>query len=442
MLRNILFAMSLSGTVVLLFYLLSYPLARRYFSPAWRYHILKVAILFFLVPLPRCKYYVLNVLYRYFPDFAARIHHVPKELETKYLIIYGENGERWFSPGLKRLFAFQTVLVLLAVVFFLIQIFRYGKMKHTCLGNSSSLMDQKWKEYFSTRQKQWKIGRKINVRCSEYCKVPMTLGVLSPAVFLPLQEKEEEDKVYPYMIEHELVHIKYHDFFIRLMGLLVVALHWYNPFAYYLYFELSHMAEIHCDEVVLKGKDEEARKEYSELLIRLAVDETVCEGNRLFVGMINHKRRSVLERRILEMKTDKKFKWGLSAIAMGLACMLGSATVFAYEPPGGLEVTEAYTEGCEYSYVDGAKRPEIQDMPYEYFFVDKTGNIYELDENSLSRVDGCSHTYDIAGTITRHIKNSSGGCMVRSYEALRCSKCGYTKQGELTGTHIYPKCPH
>ena len=54
MIQNLLFMMSLSGTVVFVFYLAIYPVARRYFSIRWRYGILKMAMAFYLIPFSLC----------------------------------------------------------------------------------------------------------------------------------------------------------------------------------------------------------------------------------------------------------------------------------------------------------------------------------------------------------------------------------------------------
>ena len=52
MTNNFLLIMSLSGSVILLLYLLVSPIAKRYFSVSWRYRILKIALAFYLIPFP------------------------------------------------------------------------------------------------------------------------------------------------------------------------------------------------------------------------------------------------------------------------------------------------------------------------------------------------------------------------------------------------------
>ena len=59
---------------------------------------------------------------------------------------------------------------------------------------------------------------------------------------------------YEYMFRHELVHIKHHDLFIKYIGLLVMAVHWYNPLAYVMFHEISVISEMYCDSIVIGGK--------------------------------------------------------------------------------------------------------------------------------------------------------------------------------------------
>ena len=54
--------MSLAGGVIIGVYLLLLPLIKRYFTARWRYFILKLAGIFFLVPFPYYKHYYLDFI--------------------------------------------------------------------------------------------------------------------------------------------------------------------------------------------------------------------------------------------------------------------------------------------------------------------------------------------------------------------------------------------
>lgn len=59
--------------------------------------------------------------------------------------------------------------------------------------------------------------------------------------------------------------MKHHDLFIKYIGLLVMAVHWYNPLVYVMFHEISVISEMYCDSIVIGGKGEEERRKYSDL---------------------------------------------------------------------------------------------------------------------------------------------------------------------------------
>lgn len=190
--RNILLVMSLSGTVIMFFYFLTYPVAKRYFPLAWRYWILKIAILFFLIPFPYFKYYILDIIYDISPALWASVHRVPEALDPTYLVIDGPSGDRWYSPGLKKLFVLLFILGILAAVIVFTQFLRYWKMRRICVRYSSSCVDDQLQKYISENQNQLNLRRKVQVLCSEYCSIPMTMGVWSPVVFCPKRKIKQK----------------------------------------------------------------------------------------------------------------------------------------------------------------------------------------------------------------------------------------------------------
>ena len=90
--------------------------------------------------------------------------------------------------------------------------------------------------------------------------------------------------------------------------------------------------------------------------------------------------------------------------------------------------------------VDGNE--SVSENNEDYQFIDEEGNIYPISEEpSESVYRACSHTYS-SGTISKHEKNSNGGCVVKTYKAQRCTKCGDTIWGEQVGWNQYDVCPH
>ena len=143
------------------------------------------------------------------------------------------------------------------------------------------------------------------------------------------------------------------------------------------------------------------------------------------------------------MKAVRKNKRILSALITALIGVMGGITVCAYDPP--VNITDhgpVYAEqGFDFQFTVGELKLEVEELPYEQFFADKAGNVYEIkDDNNYTRA-ACKHKY-AAGTTTSHSKNSSGDCSATTYEAQRCTSCGYVKTSDEIVLKWYGKCPH
>lgn len=107
---------------------------------------------------------------------------------------------------------------------------------------------------------------KITLIISEGAPSPMVLGFLKPLLVLPNYEFCKQDlKV---ILKHELIHLKRHDIWYKLLISLAVALHWFNPLVYLMERSANRDLEISCDEELIKGKDIEFRRLYSHAILR------------------------------------------------------------------------------------------------------------------------------------------------------------------------------
>ena len=73
-------SMSFCGTTVFVLYLLVRPFAQKYFDVRWRYWILKLSLLFYLVPFPKLKFFLLKRIVRLFPSVKNLL--VPETINT------------------------------------------------------------------------------------------------------------------------------------------------------------------------------------------------------------------------------------------------------------------------------------------------------------------------------------------------------------------------
>ena len=270
----------------------------------------------------------------------------------------------------------------------------------------------------------------------------MVSGIIASVLIFPVWEDKMGADRYEYMFRHELVHIKHHDLFIKYIGLLVMAVHWYNPLVYVMFHEISVISEMYCDSIVIGGKGEEERRKYSDLILTLAAQNEYAGKGKFFVGMADSRSKKVYKRRVLEMKRHKKHKAVLSVIMTVIICMAGVVTTFAYDSPNIISGPLENDFGGDVNFVIEPTETGQMKLPSDNFFTDDSGNVYDTGSSDMNNRKICSHNFSIQGTCNNHKKDGKGGCVVKSYDAFLCSKCSDVKVVKLKSTVTYNPCPH
>lgn len=96
---------------------------------------------------------------------------------------------------------------------------------------------------------------------------PMVFGVFRPVLAVPSQGTLDDP-----VILHELLHIKHRDALQNLFWCFCRALHWCNPFVWYLMNRIGNDMESLCDQRVLERLEGEARRNYGKALLAMAND--------------------------------------------------------------------------------------------------------------------------------------------------------------------------
>ncbi|MEM8498020.1 MAG: M56 family metallopeptidase [Pseudomonadota bacterium] len=104
-------------------------------------------------------------------------------------------------------------------------------------------------------QRQLSAGnQKISFWLLNDLRCPITIGALSAKVILPREFLTQSSDVINAALQHELAHIRRHDWVIQLITRLIVAFFWFNPLVHACARGLRNQAEIAADdEVVLAG---------------------------------------------------------------------------------------------------------------------------------------------------------------------------------------------
>lgn len=117
------------------------------------------------------------------------------------------------------------------------------------------------------RESSRKLRIKPNIRILRYedAESPMVIGFLKPTLVLPNCDYSEEELFF--VLKHELIHIKRHDIYLKLLFVIANALHWFNPLIYVMQKEAVVDMELSCDEEVIRQTAYAVRKAYTETLL-------------------------------------------------------------------------------------------------------------------------------------------------------------------------------
>lgn len=127
-----------------------------------------------------------------------------------------------------------------------------------------------------------------NIYESEFVDSPFVFGVVKPNIYLPMHMDEGTAA---YVIAHEHAHLARRDHWWKVLGYLVLALHWFNPLVWVAYILFCRDIELACDEKVVKGLDGAARADYSQALLSCAAPRRAVAACPLAFGEGNIKMR-------------------------------------------------------------------------------------------------------------------------------------------------------
>ena len=127
-----------------------------------------------------------------------------------------------------------------------------------------------------------------NIYESEFVDSPFVFGVVKPNIYLPMHMDEGTAA---YVIAHECAHLARRDHWWKVLGYLVLALHWFNPLVWVAYLLFCRDIELACDEKVVRGLDGAARADYSQALLSCAAPKRAVAACPLAFGEGNIKTR-------------------------------------------------------------------------------------------------------------------------------------------------------
>lgn len=415
----LLICMSIAGTVPLIICLLLLLLQRKKFSYRLGRNLVFLSLAGYLIPFQVVKYLMpTDVLIR--TDALANI---------SYYINFDDKGAISYH-GISLWMSDWILMIGLCWLFLISGFSVYEIIKYHRLTRKLKKITEKRTCFLPG------IGD-VEYRISPLIGSPYTIGFLKPFIVAP--ESLENSRLSEMILRHEYSHLCCHDSAVKLLCLLAICLHFYNPLTLLTLLLYTSFSENIADQAATEGFTTEEKKAYAVALVNLSARNRqvpVVWKNNLLGAKHTMKRRV----EFIMMKNRKASKIGTAAAILA-SVFLSGTTVFGYAPMQTTEASGSVVMPVDTSFVDSEFQNNIFEYSNIYFETENHENISVNESDLEPRALICTHDFK-SGYSDLHYPQSNGSCIVKRYTAKICQKCNHLVIMDYVGTYTYAKCPH
>lgn len=440
---HLLFSMTLAGSMIFLIYLIIRPAAVRYFPAVWRYGFLKVILLIFLLPYQYFKYTYIEILEALFARWSQSAD-APYITINPDKAIFSDSGGALHFENQSAIMIVLALWGLISMAFLLYHLILYYRCIRDLRQVTTSSVSTTVAALLHASTES--VEAKIPVYISRYIPLPFTIGLLHPRILLP--DSLSDQTALQMVVSHEYKHVRNRDNFIKLLGLLVLLLHWYNPLVYLLYWEIANVSEQVCDTAAIQGRPEPEIEKYQLLLLEMSQKKPRIKS---FLASPFGGRFKIMKERITVMKitTVSSRRTRIASLFLAILILaLSPISVLAYSAPANFDRMDQHIHADmgDTHFEDIPFSSPITDLFAEYgaahdIFVDTDGNIYILSDTPQLIPNACPHTWT-DGYLHVHEKNNTGGCTTYIYSCQACLRCKSFRNIEYYCETTYRVCPH
>ncbi len=218
-----------------------------------------------------------------------------------------------------------------AAVYLSFHLAGYFYLRHRVFQEARPVSDPDLNTIFQNACREQGLRRSVGFFCSRRVDTPLVIGLLRPAVVVPVLCCDGRELAM--IFRHELTHCRRWDIARKFLLVLAGALHWYNPFVWWMIGQGGKDIELACDAAVVKGRGADFREAYSDALMTVLRQES---GRRLLFSTRFSGGKEVLRQRfesILDM-TVRRRGFLLVGAAVLAAALLGSLVACEGPEPG------------------------------------------------------------------------------------------------------------
>lgn len=404
---NIVFNMSITGSVMFFIFLLLRLITKKHFSSSWHYKMLILILTFFIIPVDN---FIKLPIYP-IPNISSLEiveSRVPENINIKEEIKGTENNRsiekqmpeyeikdkvkvqdvnpiktenqdfqdiKFNTNIYKDLIKYIWIIGVIALL--LLKVIPYIRFKSSVLKYSIEVEEDILK-LFNICKDELNLNTKVHLRICNTISSPMLIGVFHPIVLI--SDIDVDYKRLKMIFLHELNHYKRKDILIKTFGLIINAIHWFNPLVYILLREMDKYCEYSIDEKVVEEMDIYDRKYYGETILNL-IGNSMLKKTSLTtaMGSSGKQLKTRLENMIYSFKTTRKKQ--IISLFIGVLILISGFTVAcSILPVNAREENDSFVvytkeDGLYYSHLDDLDEIKIHEgKEFNYPLISKTGN--------------------------------------------------------------------
>lgn len=424
--------MSLNGSIPLIIFLVLWLVQRSSFNYLLGKILLYLSMVFYLMPFQLLTGILPENVYD-----AAIVEKIKTLNAPQFHFEYGNSAYVTISDGIMWIPRWLIyVLCIWFVAVFIFAIYQVAKYRRSM---RYLVKDSEERAYNLTG-----IGT-VPILINNNIRTPYAVGFIHSRIIFP--EDLIESKYNTLIYRHEYCRAKNYDALVKLICLIIICLHWFNPAAILLWFAYGNLCEYVCDDYATEGLKQNERKEYANMLLDVSAAKTMPVVWRNNFSST----RYLFQRRLMYIMKKQKFskiQKLVTAMITAVTVIASSITVFAYEPMQSSS-EEAITILGDGDYMEFVFDEDDENNNFlDSIYFDGHDEIFVLDSGEYIILDNYDVTYAIcnhvfkSGTYYKHVSDGNGGCTVYAYYAQICTKCNYIKVGTLKSTTIFPVCTH
>lgn len=389
--------MTLAGSMAFMLFKLIAGISDKWFDSVWHHWLLKAMTVFFLLPIGRWSRLLL-----------------PEELFYTPPIVLGETLATANGQGLMPTVVGTPAMAGIAfTIWDLLTWIWLGGVVLTLLWQGACFLkfrlsikqclpvtDPELLDLLNAQKVQLGITNEVAIYISPKVSTPMLVGLVKPIIVLPDQPLDKVGA--KYVFNHELVHFKQGDLWMKLLVVLITALHWFNPVVYLLQQELNRRSEWACDQTVAEELSAVERKQYAQVILEAMMVQTTQPTvfGTAFVT-VSRSTKKHIERRLTIMLATKRMNITkyIMSLVMAMAIM-GFATIPVIAAEGNLLLPPTDTVVSEVS--DSGDASEITPYKVDY-----------QETRTLGKGKSKTYTFNVSGrpdhnTVSVVINQSAG----------------------------------